>query len=102
MDRTYVRVNFLMQEEEQHSGLAEMGRLLQAATTNNLSGKREESTENWFLHSLHSHTEHGFMAKQNGYEMCACMRRYEESNTFTGQIIIPGKGTRDTTPQTLW
>ena len=34
-----------------------MGRLLQAATTNNLSGKREESTENWFLFSSHSHTD---------------------------------------------
>ena len=36
---------------------AEMGWLLQAATTNNLSGKREESTENWFLHSLHPYTQ---------------------------------------------
>ena len=57
LDRTFVRVNFLMQEEEQRKSMAEMGRLLQAATTNNLSGKREESTENWFLFSSHSHTD---------------------------------------------
>ena len=74
---------------------AEMGWLLQAATTNNLSGKREESTENWFLFSSHSHTDtiqRICDLTEWIWNVCVAWGK-EESNTYTGQIMIPVKGT---------